>query len=81
MPTLVIVTDCYFDGARHHSDGPFSIVIADGLIEAVHRGDTSAAVSALSLRAHDEATTVLRAPFVMPGLVEAHCHLFLDGAP
>lgn len=80
MKRAVIVTDGYFDGARHHGDGPFSVEIVDGVIDAVHRGDTSAAMLALNLRAHDESVTVLRAPFVMPGLVEAHCHVFLDGA-
>ncbi|MFA6543204.1 MAG: amidohydrolase family protein, partial [Limisphaerales bacterium] len=80
MNRTVIVTAGYFDGTRSHDNGPFSIEITGGVIEAVHRGDTSAAVSALNYRAHDEPVTVLRAPFVMPGLVEAHCHLFLDGA-
>lgn len=80
MKRTVIVTDGYFDGSRHHGDGPFSVEIVDGVIDAVHRGDTSAAMSALNFRAHDESVTVLRAAFVLPGLVEAHCHLFLDGA-
>ncbi|MBI5799154.1 MAG: amidohydrolase family protein [Verrucomicrobia bacterium] len=64
MNRIVIVTTAYFDGERHHDDGPFSIEIVGGIITAVHRGD---------------AVAEMRVPFVLPGLVEAHCHLFLNG--
>ena len=71
MNTLVIVADSYFDGTRHHDRGPYTIEVVDGRIAEIVSGERSGS---------DWKTPVLRAPFVMPGLVEAHCHLFLDGA-
>lgn len=68
MHSLAIVTDSYFDGTRHHDRGPYTIEIVDGRIEAIVSGDQSAS------------RWQMRAAFVMPGLVEAHCHLFLNGA-
>lgn len=80
MNVLVIVADSYFDGARHHARGPFTIEIVDGRIEEILSGDRSDGLATRHRHLHGEEVTVLRAPFVMPGLVEAHCHLFLDGA-
>lgn len=71
MTRLAIVADGYFDGARHHGRGPFTIEIADGRIRQILPGDQTVS---------GDGQPALRAPFVMPGLVEAHCHLFLDGA-
>jgi imidazolonepropionase-like amidohydrolase len=80
MTSLALVADSYFDGRRHQATGPYTLEIVDGIIEAIHDGDVSQALTAASSRAPGEAATVLRAAFAMPGLVEAHCHLFLDGA-
>lgn len=80
MNHTIIITEAYFDGTRHHGDGPYFIEIVDGIIRAVHPPDCSAVVPSVSLASGDEVVSILRAPFVMPGLVEAHCHLFLDGA-
>lgn len=71
MNPLTIVAGSYFDGARHHDSGPCTIRTADGRIAEILPGDRAGAVSG---------KPALHAPFVMPGLVEAHCHLFLDGA-
>lgn len=79
MRTLTILADAYFDGTRHHRDGPFTIEIADGVIQGVFHGDVSLALAARNRHLHGEWTPIVRAPFVMPGLVEAHCHLFLNG--
>jgi len=70
MGTFLITTDAYFDGVSHHSEGPFQIRVNDGEIETVAKGipDTEG-----------QSTKVIHSPFVMPGLVEGHCHLFLDG--
>ena len=58
----------YFDGRAEHgaAGGPYLISIRDGRIKSI------------GTRA-DRAQADLEAPFVMPGLVEAHAHLFLDG--
>ncbi len=69
--TAALVTDAFFDGAEHHSSGPYTILLSDGEIMEARPGDASDNAAA---------GAVIRAPFVMPGLVESHAHLFLDGA-
>lgn len=68
MTTLHVRAQSYFDGEELHAGtaGPFLIAIRDGVINSIapHAGDAEADIEA---------------PFVMPGLVEAHAHLFLDG--
>ncbi|MBI2928756.1 MAG: amidohydrolase family protein [Verrucomicrobia bacterium] len=80
MSSIALLTHGYFDGTRLHERGPYTIEIANGLVEQVHAGDVGAAVAARRLQQFGEKCEVIAAPFVMPGLVEAHCHLFLDGA-
>lgn len=79
MNAFVIVADTCFDGTRHHTRGPCTIEIVDGRIEEILAGDRSDALATRHRHLRGEELRVLRAPFVMPGLVEAHCHLFLDG--
>ncbi len=69
---IFVITPAYFDGQRHHAEGPYTIEIAEGRIIAIHGGPNG----------HNPAAPgqVWNAGYVMPGLVEAHCHLFLDGA-
>ncbi len=69
MNTLTLMTTSYFDGTRHHTNGPYRIDIHDGVIVKIERDQHQSPAS----------NRVINAPFVMPGLVEAHCHLFLDG--
>jgi len=68
MASLRLLADSYFDGVSRHptTEGPYLVTIENGLIVAIGR------------RASD-APFDQRAVFVMPGLVEAHAHLFLDG--
>lgn len=80
MTPLAIVAKSYFDGTRHHDRGPFTIRIVDGRIEEVLAGDRGEALATRHRHLRGEDLRIERAPFVMPGLVEAHCHLFLDGA-
>ncbi len=70
MGTSLIIADTYFDGVSHHAEGPYQIRVNDGLIEEVAKGSPD--IDELSAE-------IIHAPFVMPGLVEGHCHLFLDG--
>ena len=60
-----IVASAWFDGERYH-DTPVSLVIDNARIVEVVAGAL-------------DSPEAQRCAFVMPGLVEAHCHLFLDG--
>jgi imidazolonepropionase-like amidohydrolase len=68
-----IQAGAYFDGQNLHGDGPYLIETAGGLIRAIHgpRG--------LRQRLPRIEGQVLQVPFLMPGLVDGHVHLFLDG--
>ena len=68
-PTDLIVTEGYFDGTRHHGRGPYTIALGDGRVQAVWPG----------VVAGGDGVAMHRAGYAMPGLVEAHAHLFLDG--
>lgn len=72
MNRYAVVTDSYFDGEKCHSGGPYTVVVEEGKIVHIAKGDISAelVVNGFDLQ---------RTAFVMPGLVEAHSHLFLDG--
>lgn len=72
-PTLALVADEVFDGERRLS-GPHTLQMANGRLAAIEPGDHGAALAARGV-------TVQRVAFVMPGLVDAHVHLFLDGGP
>ena len=65
MDEFVVFAAGYFDGRDAHDNGPYRIVVRDGMIAAVDRASA--------------ATADFVAAFVMPGLVEAHAHIFLDG--
>lgn len=74
MTSLVLFVDSYFDGSTLRSDGPYRIAVDSGRIVAIDRQSE-----------HLPATLPGQLPaihcaFLMPGMVEAHCHLFLDGA-
>src|SRR3974390_1110536 len=68
MTILRLLADSYFDGRaeRGPKDGPYLISIEDGRIRSIEAGATGAPAD-------------VKAAFAMPGLVEAHAHLFLDG--
>lgn len=71
--TLAVVVDGWFDGEQRHR-GPTTFTISHGQINTIDAGDHSAALAARGLN-------VQRGAFLLPGLVDAHVHLFLDGAP
>jgi len=66
--TGTIRTGAYFDGERYFDDGPYLVKIEQGLVRNVARGDEPPG----------EPVT-FDVPFMMPGLVEAHAHLCLNG--
>jgi imidazolonepropionase-like amidohydrolase len=63
----------WFDGERHQA-WPASFVVKDGRIVKICDG-------LQFLAQMERGLSVFRGGFLMPGLVDAHVHLFLDGAP
>jgi imidazolonepropionase-like amidohydrolase len=72
-PGLAVVADDWFDGERRHS-GPVTLTVIDHRISDIAAGDHGQALAARGL-------DVERGAFLLPGLVDAHAHLFLDGGP
>jgi len=71
---FAVVADAgWFDGEIHRT-GPATFLIQGGRIEAITPGNHEAALAARGL-------PVQRGAFLMPGLVDAHVHLFLHGQP
>lgn len=66
----IIVTDSYFDGERLHDNGPYTVVIDNGSIASVSQGRSPSDTFTADVRETN---------FLMPGMVEGHCHLFLKG--
>lgn len=70
---FAVIVDSWFDGERRH-EAPATFLIRDGRIEDIAAGDLGADMERREV-------AVERGGFLMPGLVDAHVHLFLDGAP
>jgi imidazolonepropionase-like amidohydrolase len=73
MANLAVVAGSYFNGERHFSRGPYTLAVNDRIITDIAQGDCSEALARCGAQ-------VARTAFVMPGLVDSHCHLFLDGS-
>lgn len=71
---FAVFVDGWFDGERHHRGTPGTFLVKDGRIGDIAAGDHSADLARRGI-------SVQRGGFLMPGLVDAHVHLFLDGAP
>jgi imidazolonepropionase-like amidohydrolase len=71
-PELALVVPDWFDGERRHRDGPYTFRVKDGVIAEIAAGDHGATLERRGV-------AVERGGFLMPGLVDAHAHLFLDG--
>jgi imidazolonepropionase-like amidohydrolase len=72
LKRYLLRTDAYFDGESHHCQGPYTLVVEDGRISRIEKGSIAPELGQSDL-------AVKQAAFIMPGLVEAHSHLFLDG--
>ena len=70
--TFALVVDEWFDGDQRHR-GPCTMQVYDGRLASVAAGDHAQTLSAQGWPIH-------RGAFLMPGLADAHVHLFLDGA-
>jgi imidazolonepropionase-like amidohydrolase len=73
MSTTALLVEGWFDGEQHHP-GTHTLQVQAGRVSAIDRGDHGAALAA-------QGAELVRGAFLMPGLVDAHVHLFLDGAP
>lgn len=71
---LAVVATEWFDGERRHAGETTTFVVSGGRIAAIEPGDHGGALAAAGW-------AVERVAFLMPGLVDAHVHLFLDGKP
>lgn len=67
------VVEGWFDGEERHESGPATLTVEGGILTAVESADHGAALAARGM-------TVERAAYLIPGLVDAHVHLFLDGS-
>ncbi|OGA94743.1 MAG: hypothetical protein A3E79_15225 [Burkholderiales bacterium RIFCSPHIGHO2_12_FULL_61_11] len=70
---FAVVVDGWFDGEKRHA-GPTTVTVIDHHISDIAAGDHAAALAARGL-------AIERGAFLLPGLVDAHVHLFLDGKP
>ena len=70
---FALVADEWFDGERHVRE-PATMKIVEGRLVGVMAGDHAQTLAA-------QGWPIERGAFLMPGLVDAHVHLFLDGAP
>jgi len=73
LKDFAVVVDSWFDGERHRS-GPATFVVKAGSVTDIADGDHGRELSGQGL-------PVTYGGFLMPGLVDAHVHLFLDGKP
>ena len=71
---FALVAAEWFDGERRHANGPTTFQIADGRLVGQAEGDHGETLAA-------QGWPLQRVAFLMPGLVDAHVHLFLDGGP
>ena len=79
MPTKIFLVQSYFDGQKHHGKGPYSIITKSGSIREIEKGDILPNRADLAAKVKAGAAELHRSEFLMPGLVEGHSHLFLDG--
>ena len=70
---FAVRVDAWFDGEKHHP-APATFVIKAGIVVDIVDGDHSRALT-------EQGLPLTSGGFLMPGLVDAHVHLFLDGQP
>lgn len=69
----VVARQGWFDGERSHPAAA-TFRVRDGRVDSIAAGDHGTALAAQGIPVHSGA-------FVMPSLMDAHVHLFLDGGP
>lgn len=71
---FAVVVNGWFDGERRRSGGPTTLLVEGGILADLSAGDDGGALAAQGI-------PVARGDFLIPGLIDTHVHLFLDGAP
>ncbi len=77
MERTIVLTHGWFDGETHHAEDA-ALLIESGVIQQVLCADREQFPHLLP-DGWDVNLPIREAAYVMPGLVEAHCHLLLDG--
>ena len=70
---FALCVDAWFDGEQRH-DAPATLLVEAGRIVDIADGDHGRELEQRGLAVH-------RGGYLLPGLVDAHVHLFLDGEP
>ncbi len=74
MPEIqALVVESWFDGESHRKDST-TFLIVDGKVTSIEQGDVANQLGIQGIK-------IIRRAFLMPSLVDAHVHLFLDGRP
>jgi imidazolonepropionase-like amidohydrolase len=73
LKDFAVCVDAWFDGEKHHP-APATFIIRNGQVADIVAGDYSQQLAQQNL-------PIIRGGYIMPGLVDAHVHLFLDGKP
>lgn len=79
MNNCIFSVSSYFDGESVHQNGPYIIATENSKITEIISDPLTTDRTELSQRFRDLSIPVINAEFLMPGMVEAHCHLFLNG--
>jgi imidazolonepropionase-like amidohydrolase len=77
MERTIVMTQGWFDGERHRPE-EVAMLIESGMIQRILRCDREQLSTQLPAGWKNN-VPIREAAYVMPGLVEAHCHLLLDG--
>jgi imidazolonepropionase-like amidohydrolase len=79
MSMKIFLVQSYFDGQKHHAEGPYTIITGSGSILEIQKGDILPDQTGLAKKVEAGTAELRRCEFLMPGLAEGHSHLFLDG--
>jgi len=79
MAKTIFLTQSYFDGEHYHANGPYTIVTRAGRILYIEAGGSLLQEAGFTEQINTGAVQLHQCVFLMPGLTEGHCHLFLDG--
>lgn len=72
--SFALIVDGWFDGEARHPDGPTTLLVENGRLADFAVGDHGRDLAGRGI-------DIGRGGYLIPGLVDAHVHLFLDGAP
>lgn len=76
----LLIVASYFDGTSLRNEGPYTLCFDGGRVTAVLEGEHDSVRTGLPTAFREASVACDRAAFAMPGMVEAHAHLFLNGS-